>query len=40
MDEAVLLLRADGAVPYDMVVDVMDIAYRNKLKIIAATDPN
>jgi|TARA_R110000868_G_scaffold3313_10_gene21621 biopolymer transport protein ExbD len=40
IDEAVLLLRADGAVPYEMVVDVMDIAYRNKLKIIAATDPS
>jgi biopolymer transport protein ExbD len=40
MDEAVLLLRADGAVPYEMVVDVLDIAYRNKLKIIAATDPS
>lgn len=40
MDEAVLLLRADGDVPYEMVVDVMDIAYRNKLKIIAATDPS
>jgi biopolymer transport protein ExbD len=26
IDEAVLLLRADGAVPYEMVVDVMDIA--------------
>ncbi len=40
IDEAVLLLRADGAVPYEMVVNVMDIAYRNKLKIIAATDPS
>lgn len=38
-DEAVLMLRADKSVPYDKVVKVMDIAYRNKLKMIAATDP-
>lgn len=38
-EEAVLILRADKSVPYDLVVKVMDIAYRNKLKMIAATDP-
>lgn len=38
--EAVVILRADKTVPYEMVVMVMDIAYRNKLKMIAATDPS
>lgn len=38
-EEAVVILRADKSVPYDLVVKVMDIAYRNKLKMIAATDP-
>ncbi len=37
---AVVILRADKSVPYEMVVKVMDIAYRNKLKMIAATDPS
>lgn len=37
--EAVVMLRADKSVPYEKVVMVMDIAYRNKLKMIAATDP-
>lgn len=39
-EEAVVILRADKSVPYEMVVKVMDIAYRNKLKMIAATDPS
>lgn len=38
-EDAVVILRADKSVPYDLVVKVMDIAYRNKLKMIAATDP-
>ncbi len=38
-EEAVLILRADQSVPYEKVVKVMDLAYRNKLKMIAATDP-
>ena len=38
-NEAVLMLRADKSVAYEKVVMVMDIAYRNKLKLIAATDP-
>lgn len=38
--ETVLILRADKSVPYHLVVRVMDIAYRNKLKMIAATDPS
>ncbi len=37
--EAVVMLRADKSVPYEKVVLVMDIAYRNKLKMIAATNP-
>lgn len=37
--EAVVMLRADKSVPYEKVVLVMDIAYRNKLKMIAATEP-
>lgn len=37
--EAVVMLRADKSVPYEKVVMVMDIAYRNKLKMIAATNP-
>tara|TARA_B100001115_G_C15816626_1_gene405488 strand:- start:848 stop:1240 length:393 start_codon:yes stop_codon:yes gene_type:complete len=39
-EEAVVILRADKSVPYEMVVKVMDIAYRNRLKMIAATDPS
>jgi len=40
IEGAVVILRADKSVPYEMVVKVMDIAYRNKLKMIAATDPS
>lgn len=39
-NEAVLMLRADKSVDYEYVVKVMDIAYRNRLKMIAATDPS
>jgi biopolymer transport protein ExbD len=39
LDEAVVILRADEAVPTGMTVKVMDIAYRNKLKMVLATDP-
>ncbi|MDR9374834.1 MAG: biopolymer transporter ExbD [Schleiferiaceae bacterium] len=39
-EKAVLILRADKSVPYNLVVKVMDIAYRNQLKMIAATDPS
>lgn len=38
-EDAVVILRADKSVPYEKVVKVMDIAYRNRLKMIAATDP-
>ncbi len=39
IEDAVVILRADKSVPYEKVVKVMDLAYRNKLKMIAATDP-
>lgn len=38
-ENALILLRADKAVSYEKIVLVMDIAYRNKLKMVAATDP-
>lgn len=38
-EEAVIMLRADKSVPYEKIILVMDIAYRNKLKMVAATDP-
>jgi len=38
--DAVVILRADKSVPYEKIVMVMDLAYRNKLKMIAATDPS
>lgn len=37
--EAVIMLRADKSVSYEKIVLVMDIAYRNKLRMVAATDP-
>lgn len=39
-EDAVVILRADSKTPYEQVVKVMDIAYRNGLKMIAATDPS
>jgi biopolymer transport protein ExbD len=39
-EDVVVMLRADKSVPYEYVVKVMDIAYRNRLKMIAATDPS
>ena len=35
-----LVLRAEKSVPVDYVVKVMDIANRNKFKIILAVNPN
>lgn len=35
-----LVLRAEKSVPVDYVVNVMDIANRNKFKIILAVNPN
>lgn len=39
LPEAVIILNADESVPTGMTVKVMDIAYRNKLKMVLATDP-
>ena len=39
LNEAVVILRSDESVPTGMTVKVMDIAYRNKLKMVLATDP-
>ena len=36
-DEQVVVLRVDKSVPVEYAVDVMDIAYRNKFKIVLAT---
>ena len=36
-DEQVVVLRVDKSVPIEYAVDVMDIAYRNKFKIVLAT---
>lgn len=36
-DELVVVLRVDKSVPIEYAVEVMDIAYRNKFKIVLAT---
>lgn len=36
-DEQVVVLRVDKSVPMEHAVEVMDIAYRNKFKIVLAT---
>ncbi len=36
-DEQVVILRVDKSVPVEYAVEVMDIAYRNKFKIVLAT---
>lgn len=36
-DEKVIVLRVDNSVPIKYAVEVMDIAYRNKFKIVLAT---
>ena len=36
-DEQVIVLRVDKSVPIKFAVEVMDIAYRNKFKIVLAT---
>ena len=35
-----IILHADRSVPIEHVVKIMDIAYRNKYKIVLATQPN
>ena len=37
--EAILILRTDESVPTGEAVRIMDIAYRNKIKMVLATDP-
>lgn len=37
--DAVVILKADESVPTGTTVKVMDIAYRNRLKMVLATDP-
>ena len=39
-DNPTIVLRAEKSVPVENVVDVMDIANRNKLKVILAVKPN
>ena len=39
-DEPTIVLRAEKSVPVDNVVKVMDIANRNKFKVILAVRPN
>lgn len=39
LEEAVVILHADQDVPTGETVKVMDIAYRNRIKMILATDP-
>lgn len=38
--EAVIILRADESVPTGETVHIMDIAYRNRIKMVLATDPS
>lgn len=40
IEEAVVILRADADVPTGETVRLLDIGYRNRLKMIIATDPN
>jgi biopolymer transport protein ExbD len=37
---AVIVLKADKMVPTGELVRILDIGYRNRLKMIIATDPN
>ncbi len=39
IDEAVIILQADEMVPTGETVRVLDIGYRNRLKMVIATDP-
>lgn len=38
-EEATVVLRVEKGVPIEYAVEVMDIAYRNQIKIVLATDP-
>ena len=37
--ESIIILRADESVPTGKTVQIMDMAYRNRLKMVLATDP-
>jgi len=39
-EEKVVVLRVEKGVPIEYAVKVMDIAYRNKLKVVLATQPD
>jgi len=39
-DEPVILLRAENVVPFEQPISIMDIANRNKYKVIVAVKPN
>lgn len=39
-EEAVVVLRADQSIPTGETVRILDIGYRNSMKMIIATDPN
>jgi biopolymer transport protein ExbD len=39
-DQPTIVLRAEKSVPVENVVKVMDIANRNKFKVILAVKPN
>ena len=39
-EEPIIVLRAEKSVPVENVVKVMDIANRNKFKVISAVQPN
>lgn len=38
-EEKVVVLRVEQGVPIEYAVNIMDIAYRNKLKVVLATEP-
>ena len=37
--ESIIILRADESVPTGKTVQIMDMDYRNRLKMVLATDP-
>jgi biopolymer transport protein ExbD len=38
-EEKVVVLRVEQGVPIEHAVKIMDIAYRNRLKVVLATQP-
>jgi len=39
-EEPVIVLRADQSIPTGETVRILDIGYRNNMRMIIATDPN